>query len=83
MNMQRNSLPTTRETTWQGNSGIQEGPQKVPWKRQFRDKGLPLQLQFIFSNNKKTLSTRRSQNIKIKILKEENIPNVALETTER
>ena len=46
MNMQRNSLPTTRETTWKGNSGNREGPRKVPWQRQFRDKGLPLHLQF-------------------------------------
>ena len=46
MNMQRNSLPTTRETTWKGNSGTREGPRKVPWQRQFRDKKLPLHLQF-------------------------------------
>ena len=46
MNMQRNSLPTTRETTWKGNSGNREGPRKVSWQRQFRDKGLPLHLQF-------------------------------------
>ena len=46
MNMQRNSLPTTRETTWKSNSGTREGPRKVPWQRQFRDKGLPLHLQF-------------------------------------
>ena len=46
MNMQRNSLPTTRETTWKGNPANREGPRKVPWQRQFRDKGLPLQLQF-------------------------------------
>ena len=46
MNMQRSSLPTTRVTTWQGNSGTREGPRKVPWQRQFRDKGLPLHLQF-------------------------------------
>ena len=44
--MQRNSLPTTRETTWKSNSGTREGPRKVPWQRQFRDKGLPLHLQF-------------------------------------
>ena len=42
MNMRWNSLPTTHETTWQGTSGTREGPQKVPWQRQFRDKGLPL-----------------------------------------
>ena len=46
MNMQCNSLPTTRETTWQGNSGTREGPRKVPWQRQFMDKGFPIQLQF-------------------------------------
>ena len=33
-------------TTWQGNSGTKEGPRKVPWQRQSRDKGLPLHLQF-------------------------------------
>ena len=44
--MQCNSLPTTRETTWKGNSGTREGPRKVPWQRQVRDKGLPLHLQF-------------------------------------
>ena len=38
MNMQRNRLPTTRETTWKGNLGTMEGPRKVPWQRQFRDK---------------------------------------------
>ena len=46
MKMQRNSLATTHETTWQFNSRIGEGPRKVPWQRQFRDKGLPLELQF-------------------------------------
>ena len=33
MNMQRNSLPTTRETTWKGNPANREGPRKVPWQR--------------------------------------------------
>ena len=46
MNMQHNSLPTTRETNWQGNSRTREGPRKVPWQRQSRDKGLPFHLQF-------------------------------------
>ena len=46
MNMQCISLPTTRETTWKGNPANREGPRKVHWQRQFRDKGLPLQLQF-------------------------------------
>ena len=46
MNIQRHSLPTTRETTWRGNPANREGPRKVPWQRQFRDKGLPIQLQF-------------------------------------
>ena len=46
MNIPRNSLPTTRETTWKGNSGNTEGPRKVRWQRQFRDKGLPLHLQY-------------------------------------
>ena len=46
MNMPRNSFPTIRETTWKGNSGNRESPRKVPWQRQFRDKGLPLHLQF-------------------------------------
>ena len=32
MNMQHNSLPTTRETNWQGNSGTKEGPRKFPKK---------------------------------------------------
>ena len=32
MNMQRHSLLTTRETAWQGKSGTQEGPRKVPWQ---------------------------------------------------
>ena len=44
--MQRNRLPTTCETTWKGNPANREGPRKVPWQRQFTDKGLPLQLQF-------------------------------------
>ena len=30
MNMQHNSLPTTHETTWKGNSRTREGPRKVP-----------------------------------------------------
>ena len=46
MNTQHNSLPTTCETTWKGNSGNGEGTRKVPWQRQFRDKRLPLHLQF-------------------------------------
>ena len=44
INMQCNSLPTTRETTWKDNSGNREGPRKVHWQRQFREKGLPLHL---------------------------------------
>ena len=44
--MQRNSLQTTRETTWQGNSRTREGPRKVPWQQQFSDNRLPRQLQF-------------------------------------
>ena len=36
----------TRKTTWKGTLTNREGPRKVPWQRQFRDKGLPLQLQF-------------------------------------
>ena len=46
MDMQRNSLPTTRETNWQDNSGTRKGPRKVPWQRQFWDKRLPPHLQF-------------------------------------
>ena len=30
MNMQCNSLPTTRETNWQGNPGTREVPRKGP-----------------------------------------------------
>ena len=32
-NMKCNTLPTTRETSWQGNSETLEGPRKVPWQR--------------------------------------------------
>ena len=46
MNMPRNSFPTIRETAWKGNSGNREGPRKLPWQRQFRNKGLPLHLEF-------------------------------------
>ena len=46
MNMQRNSLPTIRETTSKSNSGTRKASRKVPSQRQFRDKGLPLHLQF-------------------------------------
>ena len=46
LNMQRNSFPTTRGTTWQSTSGTREGPQKVSWQWQYRGKGLFLQLQF-------------------------------------
>ena len=46
MIMQRNSLPTNRETTWNGNSENREGHRVVLWQRQFTDKGLPLHLQF-------------------------------------
>ena len=46
MKVQRNSFPTTRETNWQGNSRTREDPRKVPWQRQFRDRKLPLHLQF-------------------------------------
>ena len=37
INIQRHSLPTSRETTWRGNPANREGPRKVPWQRQFRE----------------------------------------------
>ena len=57
MNMQRNSLPTTRETTWKGNSGNREGPRKAPWQRQLKDKGLPLQ----FDSKGRVVNTSNSR----------------------
>ena len=45
MNVQRNSLPTTHDTTRQGTLGTRPGTRKVSWQQQSQDKGLCLQIQ--------------------------------------
>ena len=45
MNIQNNSSPSIRNINSQDNSGMRKRYRKAPWRRQFRDKVLLLQLQ--------------------------------------
>ena len=46
VNRQHNGLLSTHDTTWQGSTWRSEGFHEDDWQWPFRDKGLPLKLQF-------------------------------------